>query len=71
LIDLWEVSKVQPQELADHPESPPHFPWIWGWLFDLPSPITWTEIKAWSEISGINPDRWEAEMLIRLDVLRQ
>jgi len=70
LYDLWQVSKQKPVELVNHPESPPHFPWIWDWFFDFPA-VTWAEIKAWSELSGIKPARWESEMLIRLDALRQ
>jgi len=71
LHDIWAATKTKPQELIDHPESPPHFVWIWEWFFDFPSPVTWSEINAWSTRSGIEPARWEGELLIRLDNLRK
>ena len=70
LVSVWEVSKVKPEELADHPESPPHFPWVWEWFFDFNSPITWPDIKAWSDIYGLPVARWEGELLVRMDILR-
>ena len=66
---IWDVSGVKPQELEDHPERPPHFPWIWDWFFDFPSPITWPDIRAWSD-GYTHVERFEGELLIRLDNLR-
>jgi len=69
--DLWKAIGDKPQELIDHPETPPQFAYVWGWFFDLSHPVTWQEIKAWSFFSGITPTRWEGELLIRLDNLRK
>jgi len=77
LIDIWKVSGFKPAELENHqddiylPGSPPHFPWVWEWFFELPSPITWFELSAWNQIAGIGLTRWEGELLIRLDHLRK
>lgn len=68
--DLWEATGVKPQELIDHPIEPPHFEWVWDWFIELPTPVTWTEIKSWSWASGLKPSRWEGELLISLDNLR-
>jgi hypothetical protein len=71
---LWKVNgfkpEFQPEPLRDHPDIAPHFPWVWGWFFDLRPGITWTELEAWARMRGIKPSGWECELLIRLDTLR-
>jgi len=69
-LALWKRTKVQPDELKSHPALPPHFPYIWEWFTEFPNDITWQEIKAWSDISGIVPTRWESSLLISLDRLK-
>ncbi len=69
LIGVWKKSGEMPRQLAAHPSEPEAFPWLWRWLSEIPSPITWAEIRAWSEISGIQVERWEGILLIRLDRL--
>ena len=71
LYAIWQAYGEKPQELVDHPEVPPHFSWVWDWFFDYPSPITWSEINAWADSAGFHVERWEGELLIRLDNLRK
>lgn len=67
---IEKASGVTPDDLANHPEKPPHFPYVWEWFIDFPPGISWREIAAWSGVYGIKIDRWESELLIRLDQIR-
>ena len=55
---------------------PPDFPeelgHLWVWFIDLFKPdngITYTEIKAWSELTGNEPNPYEIEVLKKLEQL--
>ena len=41
---------------------------IWDWICEigLGSALTWQEVKAWSDITGIQPTRNEAFALVQL-----
>jgi hypothetical protein len=67
LLGVWKKSGEKPRQLVEHPDEPEAFPWIWRWLNEIPSPITWSEINAWSQISRIQVERWEGILLIRFD----
>lgn len=41
------------------------------WLGQLPSPVGWVELEAWARMTNRTPRRWELDLLIRLDYLRQ
>lgn len=73
-MSLWKANgyrpDTKPEPLREHPNDPPHFPWIWEWLFDFPHGASWQEIDAWSRVRGINPQGWECRLLMRLDALR-
>jgi len=53
--------------------------YIWEWFCDLsggrdytevgPLPLTYTEIKAWSELTKQGPEAWEVKTLKRIDRL--
>ena len=70
LTALAIANKREPKELADHSNRPPHFPHLWRWFCEFRSPITWDEIRGWSEMSKIQPSRFEGIILIQMDVLR-
>lgn len=36
-----------------------------------PEALTWTEIRAWSELTHANITAWEAELLMSLDRIRR
>lgn len=50
--------------------SPPHFNYLWEWFFEFGPDITWAEIKAWDEISGVGIERWEGDILMKINHLR-
>lgn len=41
------------------------------WLGQLPSPVTWCDLEAWERMTNRRLKRWEQDLLIRLDYLRQ
>jgi hypothetical protein len=59
-----------PIELVDQPESPPHFEYVWEWFFEFGKDVTWAEIAAWNSIGNVNIERWEGDLLIRINHLR-
>lgn len=70
LVGVWERSGRIPAQLQGHTTGEPErLAWIWRWLNEIPSPITWSEISAWGSCSGIQVERWEGVLLIRLDRL--
>lgn len=32
-----------------------------------PSVLAWTDLRAWSEVTGVRPTAWEAEVLFAMD----
>lgn len=55
------------QWLLGFPERGPFF-YIWDWICEigLGAVISWQEIRAWSEISGIKPTRQESIFIVQL-----
>lgn len=64
-------------------EPAPPFPhivgYLWNWFVELdagidssmgPPVITWVALKAWSEMTGVEPDPWECRALVQLGVAR-
>jgi len=51
--------------------------YVWEWFCDLsggrgysdigPSPLTYTEIKAWADLTKQDPEAWEIQVLKRID----
>lgn len=67
---IRDATGETPADLANHPKNPPFFAWVWQWFVDFPPNITWSEIRSWSDVYGVKIQRWEGEILIRLDRLR-
>lgn len=65
-----------PDELQDLPELPECAEHVWGWFQQLSgrrtagmsvNPITWGDIWAWSQMTGIKPQQWELDALMVID----
>jgi hypothetical protein len=64
----------------DGPAIPKRLAYLWEWFQELesartgtgfgPNPITFAEIKAWSELTGRSPRPHEIRVLKSLDLLR-
>jgi hypothetical protein len=67
LIGAWKKSGKKPAELVKHPAEPTSFPHLWRWLNEIPSPITWGELRAWAYFTGHHIQRWEATLLFQAD----
>lgn len=66
---VWKQTGVKPTEL-ELPEVPREMLYLWKWLCDLIYPMSFSELKAWGELTGRKLSRWEVEVLIRLDTVR-
>lgn len=53
------------------PPLPPDFAHVMYWLAELPCPVTWPDLLAWQQVTGRDLARWEIDLLMRLDRVRQ
>jgi hypothetical protein len=60
-------------QLPAIPETLAH---VWAWFCDLDAgragkaPISWSDLKAWAELTGRTPRPWEVHLLRKLDRVR-
>lgn len=68
-MQVWKTLKRKPQQLADAPELPEELQYIWEWFREVfaGEPLTYTELQAWSAMSGKRTTGWEAELIKSLD----
>lgn len=57
--------------LLDQPELPDEFRHLLPWMAALPCPLTWPELVGWMQATGRNPARWEIDLMMKLDQVRQ
>ena len=61
----------------DGPECPPAAAYLWQWYMEIaaarggsgfgPNPLSFTEIEAWSRLTGNRPGPWETGTLRAFD----
>jgi hypothetical protein len=66
---VWKGTGIKPPQL-DGPTPPKDMLYLWRWLMDLPHPLSFIELEAWSRLTGVVLGRWEVEALITLDKAR-
>lgn len=56
--ELWQLGIPEPGQ----------YEYVWEWMREigLGERISWSELKAWSELSGIRPTPEECSMIIHL-----
>lgn len=69
-----------PARLAEIPPMPEQLAYVWAWFCELErartgngfglNPLSYTEIKAWADLSGSNVEPWEVAVLKRFDAVR-
>lgn len=59
------MTKRVPQELLEAPECPDELIHLWVWFCQLPLAVTYSEIKAWSELTGHSPNDQEVQTLMQ------
>jgi hypothetical protein len=50
--------------LLDAAECPDELLHVWIWFCLIPSPLTYTEIKSWCDLTGNTPTADEVELLM-------
>lgn len=68
-----------PLELEREEEVPDEVAYIWAWFQELhaargssgfaPSPISYSEIFAWAQLTGREPEPWEIQVLKDIDMV--
>ena len=80
LNSVWRQTGVKPKELDDLIELPKSTKHVWDIFilldsvrstdFGNPNPINFTEIQSYSNLSGIEFESWEIELIMALDRLK-
>lgn len=67
LTQVWKATGEQPQELADAPAFPSGVRYLWDWFCELQvstdKVVSFTEIQAWSTLTGKVPTPAEVQAL--------
>jgi hypothetical protein len=73
-----ESTGAVPQRLREHGTLPLGYEHLWQWFGQLSrtrsvglsvGPISYTEVAAWSDLTGNRPTPFEVELLMDMDVL--
>jgi len=73
LTSVWKVTGRKPKEL-ELLYLPSSLNRIWNWFCELSggrqgmNPISWAEIKAWSDLTGNKPDNWQLSTIKAVDI---
>lgn len=69
LMQVYKVTGKLPQKLADRPPLETEMRYIVDWYLELQgvTPLTFTEIKSWAEMTHNDPLPWEVEVIMKLD----
>jgi len=66
LTAIWKATGNKPPELEAQQDVPPELEYLWHWYWQIPKPITFTELHHWSQLTRRNLRAWEAELLAAL-----
>ena len=74
---MWRQTGVKPKELEELKELPESCIKVWKWFIDLNNsrssngfgvnPISYSDIKAYVDLIGIEIEEWELELIKRFD----
>ena len=77
---VYRATGKMPATLAEIPPMPDELAYLWHWFLDLDaargsngfgiSPLSYVEIKAWSDLTRNTLAPWEIEAIKRLDAVR-
>jgi hypothetical protein len=75
---VQEVTGKVPRELADRVDLPGDFRYLWEWYLEIglsrqhgmsgAQPLLYSEILAWSHLTGVRLQHWEVRALRALDM---
>lgn len=69
LLQVQKATGKVPRELAEFPELPEPVAYLWRWFWEAKGagPLTYAEIKSWSELTATPLAPFEAQALMELD----
>lgn len=67
-MSVWRQTGRKPRKL-ETPPIPEELAYLWGYYCAIKrgQPLTWQEVKAWSDMTGIPLRGWEAETIMRIE----
>lgn len=71
LNQVAKSKKVKPETLYKLPKVPDEIKYLLNWFYELKKtsdPITYSEVKAWNELTGNNATPDEVSVLMRIDL---
>lgn len=73
LEHVEKATKKKPPKLAEHTPLDESLVYLWGMFLEINQgePLTFSEVKAWSELTACNIEAWEVKALMRLDSIKQ
>lgn len=74
---MWRQTGVKPEQLNN--DLPEELRYLWHWFIELHNsrgaglagldPISYSEIEAWSRLTGNEPETWEIQAIKRIDAI--
>jgi len=70
-MQVYKATGKLPAKLRDRVKLDDNLQYIVNWYLELQgaSPLTFTEIKSWCELTGNEPLPWEVEVIKKLDTI--
>ena len=67
-MSVWRQTGKKPK-LLDTPKAPDDLIYLWGYYCQIKrgQDVTWSELKAWSEMAGIRLKGWESETIMKIE----
>lgn len=68
LMSVWRQTGRKPKALQT-PECPEELAYLWSHYCSIKrgQPLTWSELAAWSQMTGIRLRGWESETLMQIE----
>lgn len=73
----YEATGILPEMLAEQPEAPRNGIHVWAWFLELhqarggngfgPSPISFRDLRDWTEMTRTRPEPWEVRAILKID----
>ena len=70
LVAAMRAGAPRPAQL-DQPPLPQEFAHLVPYMAQLPCPLEWPALESWARLTGRTLARWEIDLLMKLDRVRQ
>lgn len=70
LLKVWKQTGRKPKELDEVLPPPTDLIYLWDWLGNFTYPLSFTELEAWTRLTGRSLARWQIQAMAELDKVR-